>query len=910
VIDYAICSFDLYKNIANFEILDLDDKISDHRTIVFNVLLQNNIQGNSELVSNINQSNVRLKWNPRFQERFIERLDTLCSQYKPETGLQQLIRPPDVPRQISTAIEILVKCIKNAANPEMTCRNRTVKRNSKNVPWWNQTCLRLYDNYQRAVRRCRQTNNTANKENRLNEHRIFTRYFRKRKFEYSNQLTVRINGFKRSDPKQYWKAIKPRQQQNKTFVDHEEMIRHYKTLLQNPPNILNPADLEYEIDNYLTQENKINDLDAMITLEECGKAIKKLANNKAPGTDTITAEFIKAGFPVLGPYLVKIFNYIFENGYYPAEWTESILCSIYKSGDKTDPENYRGISLLNVLGKSLDLIFENRLRDWEAKHKKLSQSQAGFRTQYSTVDHIFTLQHIILRYRSEKKKVYVAFVDFCKAFDCINRIALLYKLIKEGLSPCFIRLVRSIYSKTTTSLKNIPNSKFPVKSGVQQGAVFSPLFFALFLNDFDAFLREEEGGHIMLNGVGIYSLLYADDMLIFSENSDGLQKSLDILSLYAETWGLKVNCNKSNIMIFRNPGAPLDNLEWTINNGRNRLTVVEKYKYLGIWFTQTGISKYALEQRTDVGNKAKFSLLSSLKDLDLDSITVFHLFDALVSSVLLYGAEVWGFLKTKDNVEIIHTSFMRHHLWVRKCVPLEALYGELGRIPLSYIATLRMIRYWFKLTQLNNIRYNKLAFLDAMSIYQSKPLYSPWCRHLHDTFRRLNMIHIWETQPTANSKLIYLNIKNSLFQAYKHDWSSALFQKRSLDNFIMYKFSHGTEEYLRHVKNKKHRQALIRFRLRSHDLEIEKGRYTNPITPREKRLCKYCDQNAIEDEVHFLICCSHYDDLRTPMISLISEYLNMNKFLKFYVLMSSTDPNTSCVLAQFVYLAFLRRSRQ
>jgi hypothetical protein len=249
-------------------------------------------------------------------------------------------------------------------------------------------------------------------------------------------------------------------------------------------------------------------------------------------------------------------------------------------------------------------------------------------------------------------------------------------------------------------------------------------------------------------------------------------------------------------------------------------------------------------------------------------------------------------------------------LGVRRCVPLEALYGELGRIPLSYIATLRMFRYWFKVSQQNNNRYNKLALLDAISVHQSKPMYSPWCRHLSETLYNLGLGHIWENQPIINSKLIYLNVKSSLFEKYKRDWSSALFQKSSLDSFIMYKFSHGTEKYFTCIKNLKHRRSFIGFRLRSHDLEIERGRYTNPVIPKTNRLCKYCDQIAIEDEVHFLVCCSHYDDLRVSMISLIPEYASTNKYLIFHILMSSTDPNILCTTAQFIYLAFLRRLRQ
>lgn len=118
-----------------------------------------------------------------------------------------------------------------------------------------------------------------------------------------------------------------------------------------------------------------------------------------------------------------------------------IICSIFKGGDKYDPSNYRGISLLPTLAKVFDSILELRLRKWEADNFKPAQNQAGFRPNFSTADHIFTLQAIINKYRALGRKVYCAFIDFSKAFDTIDRSLLCYKLMREGISSKFLAIV-------------------------------------------------------------------------------------------------------------------------------------------------------------------------------------------------------------------------------------------------------------------------------------------------------------------------------------------------------------------------------------------------------------------------------------------------------------------------------------
>ena len=108
-------------------------------------------------------------------------------------------------------------------------------------------------------------------------------------------------------------------------------------------------------------------------------------------------------------------------GEYPTAWTSAIIIPIHKSGNKNDPDNYRGVSLLSILGKVFAHILNKGLSWWQEENK-IAEEQIGFRTEYSTMYNVFVLYAIVQRYLTKKSgKVYVCFVDFKKAFDTIKK---------------------------------------------------------------------------------------------------------------------------------------------------------------------------------------------------------------------------------------------------------------------------------------------------------------------------------------------------------------------------------------------------------------------------------------------------------------------------------------------------------
>jgi hypothetical protein len=122
-------------------------------------------------------------------------------------------------------------------------------------------------------------------------------------------------------------------------------------------------------------------------------AIEKLKSRKSPGIDQIPAELIKTGGRKFYPEIYKLIISIWKKEKLPEEWKESIIVSTHKKSDKTDGNNYRGISLLPTMYKMLPNILLSRLTPYA--EKIIGDHQLGFRRNRSTTDHIFCIRQIL-----------------------------------------------------------------------------------------------------------------------------------------------------------------------------------------------------------------------------------------------------------------------------------------------------------------------------------------------------------------------------------------------------------------------------------------------------------------------------------------------------------------------------------
>lgn len=228
------------------------------------------------------------------------------------------------------------------------------------------------------------------------------------------------------------------------------------------------------------------------------------------------------------PYLYNLFNRILDLGYFPEAWSEGYIVPLHKKGKLDDVNNFRGIPLLSTLGKLFSRILNNRLTLWAEEYFVYIEAQAGFRAGMSTVDNAFVLHGIINHLLSKGEKLFCAFVDFTKAFDYVVRDILWYKLIKLGVCGKILNVIMSMYRniKSKVKLDNTVSSGFTCELGVRQGECLSPFLFAMYLNDLEEEFNQKGSESIDVGMLKMFLILYADDIVLFSDSAAELQKKI------------------------------------------------------------------------------------------------------------------------------------------------------------------------------------------------------------------------------------------------------------------------------------------------------------------------------------------------------------------------------------------------
>jgi hypothetical protein len=374
---------------------------------------------------------------------------------------------------------------------------------------------------------------------------------------------------------------------------------------------------------------------------------------------------------------------------------------------------------------------------------------------------------------------------------------------------------------------------------------------------------------------------------------------LDRLLEYCNNWGLSVNIIKTKIMVFRKRGGLLPTEKWTYNG--QHIEVVNDFNYLGTVFNYTG--NYALNQEHLVGKalKALNVLLYKCKDYDLKPKTLCQLFDAFVAPILYYASELWGYTKSKE-IERIHLKFCKRLLNVRKNTCTASVYGELGRYPLYVNRFVRIIKYWLKVVDSDNIIIRtvyKQALSDCINGKNN------WVSNVRKLLSDYGFAYVFENANVPNVKSFLCEFKTRIIDCFKQEWYRTL-DSPVLSLYKEFKTSFVYEHYL-DVLPKSLRLYLCRLRLSAHPLRIQTGRYNRNRIQREERYCLCCNTRDIEDEFHFVCICPCFDLIRKKYIK--RYYYIRPSVIKFIEMLNTNNKQKLIKLSLFVKEALcLRRT--
>uniref|UniRef100_A0A4W2ECN4 RNA-directed DNA polymerase n=1 Tax=Bos indicus x Bos taurus TaxID=30522 RepID=A0A4W2ECN4_BOBOX len=281
-------------------------------------------------------------------------------------------------------------------------------------------------------------------------------------------------------------------------------------------------------------------------------ALESITMNKASGGDGIPVEL----FQILKDDAVKVLHSICQQIWkiqqWPHDWKRSVFIPIPKKGNAKECSNYHTIALISHARKVMLKILQARLQQYV--NRELPDVQAGFRKGRGTRDQIANIRWITGKAREFQKNIYFYFIDYAKAFDCVNHNKL-WKILKEiGIPDHLICLLRNLYAGQEATVRTGHGTIdwFQIGKGVCQGCILSPCLFNLYAEYImrNAGLEEAQAG-IKIARRNINNLTYADDTTLMAESEEELKSLLMKVKVESEKVGLKLNIQKTKIMASR-----------------------------------------------------------------------------------------------------------------------------------------------------------------------------------------------------------------------------------------------------------------------------------------------------------------------------------------------------------------------
>ena len=233
----------------------------------------------------------------------------------------------------------------------------------------------------------------------------------------------------------------------------------------------------------------------------------------------------------------SLLNRCFDQGKLPQDWKTANVSCIFKKGIKTEPGNYRPVSLTCVLCKLAESYVKQAIYTFLEERDIFTDSQHGFRKARSCVTQLIQVTEALSNSLDNGEDVDLIYLDFQKAFDKVPHLRLLNKLKGFGISGKIHNFITDFLTdrKQRVVVNGSPSTWSSVKSGIPQGSILGPLLFILFINDLP------DG---MLNDCK----MFADDTKLYGKPGVSLQDDLDKAVEWAKTWQMKFNAGKCTVL--------------------------------------------------------------------------------------------------------------------------------------------------------------------------------------------------------------------------------------------------------------------------------------------------------------------------------------------------------------------------
>ena len=444
------------------------------------------------------------------------------------------------------------------------------------------------------------------------------------------------------------------------------------------------------------------------------------------------------------------------------------------------------------------------------------------------MEHILTLRLWTDYCKRNRKKLFIAFIDFSKAYDRVPRGKLFILLLSLGCGSVMLCALMSMYSLTTCVLGTV---LITCTVGVRQGSPTSVFLFIIYVDTLIKMIKSRSPLDGFLSW--LHLLMLMDDTVIFATSRESLIEKLDVLREYCDEYGMQVNEKKTEFMVIN--GNKSDREKINVNG--MSVSHCTSYVYLGVIFTENGSAASSLKAHVAEKKKHLNKLIVFLAtNYDAPFFVKRKVFDAAFSSAILYGCETWLDVSLAP-VEKLYMSAVRRLLDVRKNTPKLTCLLESGIPSLEALVKHKQSKFFRKMfaERADMQTTDPLMFtLDFMST-NNRAIYS----HIDNLLETTDYLtrdrdelcrQLREVPPERTKLQLYMSM-NPQLEVHP------LYQTKKTDDIM--------EDNLR--------ITFTRVRLCSHRLRSETGRWF--CIPADQRLCQHCT-STIQDEQHILQCPS------------------------------------------------------
>ena len=423
----------------------------------------------------------------------------------------------------------------------------------------------------------------------------------------------------------------------------------------------------------------------------------------------------------------------------------------------------------------------------------------------------------------KRRKLFVAFIDFSKAYDRVPRSKMFLVLRSLGCGMVMLSALVALYSVTTSILGS---SIITSSIGVRQGLPTSCFLFIIFMDVLIRVLKEKCADEEILGWLHVLMLM--DDTVILATSREKLIQKLKILDDYCISYGMVLNEKKTKFMAINGDNhdrLPIPMTDITMKH-------CDQYTYLGAIFTADGKTEKSLMAHLSVKLKDLNKLIIFVTaNYDAPFAVKKRVFDAAFTSSILYGCESWLNVPLR-SLETFYMKAIKNLLGVRITTPNILCLIEGGLKPIKGIVLNRQKKFFNKIMSERSELENEDPLMHILK--QTRAKNTIMWNYLESIRNGGDFV----TEQLAECKLSVINAGSE---------KTKLITYLSLNPTLASHPIYGQDaEYIPDYL----RISFTRFRLSSHKLKVETGRWNR--TPRENRLCP-CNE-GIQDEYHIFSC--------------------------------------------------------